>query len=313
MAYSEENIDTTVEETIPNTEIPLPTINDDLGIPNDQIPNVNIYDDSFDQTVFSEETNETNDKITNEEVAVANIVIVEETLEKAKEESKDNGLVKNHSEVEKVKKDLLFSDETLKREVGNSIISLNVDYVELILGNTTNKTNEKNIYNQYDEEGNIQINKSFDSRLQDPKQFNKETIVNIILPTYEQIKEKGIEGNYTIADYKSSLDNIEEFPIAFVDSNNNIIGYLPTTNNVRNRVDESVVDAEVIKNQNLREFIFNNKDANIVGIRQNTQSFESFRRLKSDEIKLVKDALKDPRYDSYIDIINKKTGINPHV
>jgi hypothetical protein len=68
-----------------------------------------------------------------------------------------------------------------------------------------------------------------------------------------------------------------------------------------------------ISRQKYASFIFNTKDAGIMGIRQNAPKFESFRRLKSDEIKLVKDALKEPRHDRYLDIIKNKTGLNPKV
>ena len=56
-------------------------------------------------------------------------------------------------------------------------------------------------------------------------------------------------------------------------------------------------------------FIFNTKDASVISI----MNFESYRRLKSDEIKLVKDAFKNPIHDRYLKIIKQKTGLSPKV
>src|SRR5690606_32710303 len=47
---------------------------------------------------------------------------------------------------------------------------------------------------------------------------------------------------------------------AFVDNDNNIIGYLPTTDNVRRRVADEYVADELDKNSRLRAKIFNNRD-----------------------------------------------------
>jgi hypothetical protein len=238
------------EEIIPENiqEIPLPTIE---NVPIENNVELNSVKNS-DQNI-----------ITSEEETVAKIVNSNEIIENNIKEIKQDGLVKNSTKVESIKNNLKFSDKTFKRTVANTIISLNIDYVELVLGNISNKINEKDIYDQYDDNGNVKINENFDSRLQDPKQFNEGTEVKIIFPTYEQIKEKGIEGNYTIGDYTTSLDNLEEFPIAFVDNNDKIIGFLPTTTNVRNRVSSQNLDVAIIANQKLRQQLNDNKDNNI--------------------------------------------------
>jgi len=56
--------------------------------------------------------------------------------------------------------------------------------------------------------------------------------------------------------------------------------------------------------------VFNTKNTKVVGIMQNHDDFTSYRKLKSEEIKMVKEALKESDSKRYIDIVKKNTGLD---
>lgn len=209
--------------------------------------------------IYDEENNllHTSDPnyITPEEQAVANIVEQEEVNEAVKQ-NKEDGLVRR-VELEKVNRNLDIRDDSFKREVGNTIISLNVDYVENILGDVDSKTNNYKIYDTFDEDGTLIINENFDSRLQSPNQFGIGQDVNIIIPSFEQIG-----GTFLEREYNQAIDSIDSFPIAFTDNTGKIIGFLPTQDNIRRRVNEDFKEVELLKNRQLREYIYDNQDKN---------------------------------------------------
>lgn len=157
-----------------------------------------------------------------------------------------------------------FIDLTFKRDTGNTLISLNIEYSENILGDVETSSDQRRIFSNYNEEGKLEINQNFDSRLQSPSQFNTGTEVNIIVPTYAQMQDNNYDlTGYPESEYAANVDNLEMFPIAFTDNTGKIIGYLPTVANVRDRVAPDFVETEVIANRNLREEIFNNRNSNI--------------------------------------------------
>ncbi len=56
--------------------------------------------------------------------------------------------------------------------------------------------------------------------------------------------------------------------------------------------------------------VFNTKNTGIVGIMKNKEDFTSYRKLKSKEIKMVKEALKKSDSKRYTDIVKKNTGLD---
>jgi hypothetical protein len=191
---------------------------------------------------------EPEEESTPEEKAVATVV-AQENVNEAEKQLKEDGLALPVPNLIEKNDNLGLVDEH-KRSVGNTIISLNVDYAQ-------DKSDK--IHDLHDNEGNIKINKSFDSRLQDPSQFNTGSEVTMVVPTFDQIKAKG--GSYTVGRYNDDIKNSHFMPIAFLDSNGDIIGYLPTVDNVRNRVKSVYVATELAKNMAIREKIFANKDS----------------------------------------------------
>ena len=200
------------------------------------------------------------EEITPEEVTVTEIVNYQNNHNTDLQLSKD-GLVRNKpSDSEEYK----FIDVTNKREVGNTLISLNIDYVENILGSTKSKVDEYNIFDSYDENGKLVINSNFDSRLQDPNQFMIGTELNVIFPTYQQILDRGtgLQG-YSENEYNNDINNIDSIPIAFTDRSGKILGFLPTRANVNRRVSPKFLEIELIKNKELRTLLFNNRTSPI--------------------------------------------------
>lgn len=181
------------------------------------------------------------DYLSTEEKVVANSVESEISDSKNKDANAD-GFVKDVSQNDE------DDDSKWKRTEGNTIISLNVNYDEIITP-----------VNKYNPDGTLDINSNFDSRLQSPNQFKPGDKVNIIFPTYDEMLERGVD-NYTEEDYNNNINDPESFPIAFTDSNGKIIGYLPTAENVIKRVDVKVLAVELEKNRKLRQFLFDNKD-----------------------------------------------------
>lgn len=228
-----------------------------------------------------------NNDITPEEEAVITNIEQEEVYEENKLLNQD-GLVRNPSQEDKnSKRQIYLQDNWFKRDVGNTVISLNIDYNKystFINGNL-----ETNITDIIDDEGRVRINENFDSRLQDPTQFNKGTTVNIIIPSYQQILDKGIGGDgYSESDYNKYIDNVDMFPIAFTDNDGNIIGYLPTQTNVKNNVNPEYLKTELIKNKELRQQIFDNRDstitANIVDKSSGTPIFQRYNQSIYDSL-----------------------------
>lgn len=201
----------------------------------------------------SEEVDE--NTITPEEQATADIVVQEE-INNTEKEIKNDGLVRTNTDLTKTSN---YVDTTRQRTVGNTIISLNVDYVETVLGNVDDKTNERRILDTFDDEGLLIINENFDSRLQSPNQFKPGDDVRIVVPTFDQMRESGVTG-YTESDYNIADTDIDSFVIAFIDANNKIIGYLPTRSNINKRVDPAYREAALINNRKLRETLYNNRD-----------------------------------------------------
>lgn len=245
LALAEENWANNVDERGFPIEA-LPPILDDIN---------NRYDNQINSLREQSE-------ITPEEEAVITNIEQEESYEGNKLLNQD-GLVMNPSQEDKnSKRQIYLQDNWFKRDVGNTIISLNIDYNKystFINGNL-----ETNITDIIDDEGRVRINENFDSRLQDPNQFNKGTTVDIIIPTYQQILDKGIGGEgYSESDYNKYIDDVDMFPIAFTDNEGNIIGYLPTQTNVKNNVNPEYLKTELIKNKELRQQIFDNRDSNI--------------------------------------------------
>lgn len=191
---------------------------------------------------------EPEEETTPEEKAVATVVAQENTNQ-AEKQLKEDGLALPVPNLIDKNDNLGLVDEH-KRSVGNTIISLNIDYAQ-------DKSDK--IHDLHDNEGNIKINKSFDSRLQDPSQFNTGSEVTMVVPTFDQIKAKG--GSYTIDRYNDEIKHAHFMPIAFLDSKGDIIGYLPTVDNVRNRVKSIYVATELAKNMAIRDKIFANKDS----------------------------------------------------
>lgn len=193
--------------------------------------------------------------LTPEEQAVIKILDSED-IQTQTEEINTDGYVTNDLQAEPKAKQI--EDLSRKRQVGNTIISLNIDYRRII----DEEAGTSDIVDQVDDEGNPIINQNFDSRLQDPNQFNTGSSTNIIVPSYSQMMKAGMRTDYTQEEYQQDLSNSEKLPIAFTDNTGKIIGYLPTTQNVRDRVQEDVKDAEIIKNQELRNFIAANPNIN---------------------------------------------------
>src|SRR5690606_34354473 len=104
--------------------------------------------------------------LTPEEEATLNILQSEEEVEANKEINSDGKVVNDTNKSTKQKQ---LEDLSFKREVGNTIISLNVNYIESV----DEEAGTSEIISQTDEEGNLVINQNFDSRLQDPNQFGK--------------------------------------------------------------------------------------------------------------------------------------------
>ena len=235
-------------QTTEELDIPIPTIE------STEVPEFTISPAEL------ELTDET--YLTPEEKAVVSIVDHEESVAKSKLEVED-GLTKNIPEerVLQLQKDIII-DESIKRSVGNTIISLNINYREDSKLNTLTDTVTSSIEDIFTADGNLDIVENFDSRLQDPNQFNTGTEVNIIIPTYQDILSKGVQ-DYLESDYNTDIQSVERLPIAFTDSTGKIIGYLPTTDNVRKRVVDTNLELEIQKNKELREFISSNKDKSI--------------------------------------------------
>lgn len=200
--------------------------------------------------------------ITPEDKAVVNIVEHQEKVEEVKEENTD-GLVRNIPEEDKLtlQKELI-NDTSIKRDVANTIISLNVNYVEKTKLNVLEDTIESSISDVYDNNGQLSIVDTFDTRLQDPSQFNQNTTVSISIPSFEEMESRGLQG-YSREQYDQDITTVDMLPIAFVDSNNKIIGYLPTQKNVKNRVNDTNLELELEKNKQLRQFISDSRDSNI--------------------------------------------------
>jgi len=195
------------------------------------------------------------DEPTTEDIVVTKILDQEEISDSVNE-LKNDGLVRLPGDLELATKPLKYLDETIKRTVGNTVISLNIPYIEVVLGDVDTETNVKSIYDTYDDSGNIQINENFDSRLQSPNQFSTGTELNIIIPVYDQLNKD----NYSITDYNNNINDVDYFPIAFTDNSGKVIGYLPTQENIKKRVDPDHLEVELAKNKAFRETIFNNKD-----------------------------------------------------
>lgn len=216
----------------------------------------------------STEETSTETGLTSEEKSVLDILDAQEAVATTKEIKNDGAILPyTPSFVERFRqkvKDIL--DITRKRKVANTVISLNIDYVENVLGDTGLRRDAYNIWDQYDESGDLMINENFDSRLQDPKQFKIGNTLNIIFPTFEQIAERGIGeltgDTYTRDRYNQDIVSIENFPIAFTDAQGNIVGFLPTTDNVRRRVAEDNLPLEIQANIDLRTNLFENQDRN---------------------------------------------------
>lgn len=211
-----------------------------------------------------------NNNITPEENAVLTNIEQEEAYNQSLV-LKEDGLIRNPTEEDSDKYKIV--DNTFKRSTANTLISLNINYAENILGNVQSQYDEYDIYSGYTDDGRLDIVDNFDSRLQDPNQFNKGTSVNIIIPTYQQILDKGIGGaGYTESEYNSYLDNVDMLPIAFTDNEGNILGFLPTQENVRKRVNPEFLNTELAKNKELRQQIFDNRDTNITATITNKSS-----------------------------------------
>lgn len=206
---------------------------------------------------------EVDDKLTIEEEAVIVNINQEESYEE-NQILKQDGLIKNSKDIQSKKDPYKVIDATRKRAVGNTLIALNINYAENILGSTTKRADEYNIYDAYTDDGRLEINENFDSRLQDPKQFSKGTRLNVIIPTYQQIVARGIDSNnpYTESKYNTDKNDLSSLPIAFTDNTGKIVGFLPTANNIKKRVSPEYIETELIKNLALREQIFNNQDVN---------------------------------------------------
>lgn len=246
------------EEADTFNDVPLPT---EENVPTD-IPELDTFVDeeviNTPEIELLDELEVTSDEytgITPEEQATADIVVQEEVND-AEKELKNDGLVRTNTDLTRTSN---YVDTTRQRTVGNTIISLNVDYVETVLGNVDDKTNERRIFDTYDDEGLLIINENFDSRLQSPNQFKPGDDVRIIVPTFDQMRESGVTG-YTESDYNIADTDIDSFVIAFIDSSNKIIGYLPTRSNINKRVDPTYREAALINNRKLRETLYNNRD-----------------------------------------------------
>lgn len=216
-----------------------------------------------------------NTPVVTEELTPEETVIVQEIEYEQEYDNKvtlkQDGLVRNS--IEPNTDEYRFADLSFKRDTANTIISLNVNYAENVLGNTINQTDEYRIFDGYTEDGRLDINSNFDSRLQDPNQFNIGTTVNIIIPTYAQIEARGIElAGYTQNQYNDDINNIDRIPIAFTDNEGKIIGYLPTRDNVERRVASDYLDTELIKNRDLRTRIFENRGTNMTAMITNKTS-----------------------------------------
>ena len=253
------------KEEVPFNDVPMPDLENDTTSDDDlfnleeaELEVTDIPEESSDllleEATLEPEVTDPN-YITPEEQTTANIVEQEEVNEAVKQD-KEDGLVRR-VELEKVNRNLDIRDDSFKREVGNTIISLNVDYVENILGDVDSKTNNYKIYDTFDEDGSLIINENFDSRLQSPNQFGIGQDVSIIIPSFEQIG-----GTFLEREYNQAIDSIDSFPIAFTDNTGKIIGFLPTQDNVRRRVNEDFREVELLKNRQLREYIYDNQDRN---------------------------------------------------
>lgn len=185
---------------------------------------------------------------TPEEKAVAAVVEQEETNKGVKETKEDGLVIQPLEGAVAVNKAIDIDEDKFKRSVGNTIISLNINYIE----------NGDKIYDVFDKDGNLEINSSFDSRLQDPDQFTTGNRVTMRIPTYAEMKATG--SGYTNNKYISDSGNVGSLPIAFFDSNDKIIGYLPTQDNIVKRVKKENINTELAKNMALRQKVLDNKD-----------------------------------------------------
>lgn len=216
------------------------------------------YDAMLEALNIPSETEVNKDNLTPEEEVVGNIQEQDALFEEIKDVNNDDGLVLN--DLESDKKESMYNDLFRKRDVGNTITSLNIDYSGTETYDIDTDTITRNIEDVYDESGNLRIVENFDSRLQDPSQFNEGSRVDITIPTYEQIQSRGIQGEYTEDQYNTDMESLETMPIAFIDENNKILGFLPTTENVKKNVREELRPSEIISNKTFRGKIFNNRD-----------------------------------------------------
>ena len=251
------------KEEVPFDDVPMPDLENDTTSDDDLF---NLEEAELEVTDIPEESSiplEENslepevtdpDYITPEEQTTANIVEQEEVNEAVKQD-KEDGKVKP-VDLDKANNHIKFENLTRQRDVANTIISLNVEYIETVSAGEEG-INTISIQDRYDEDGELLINENFDSRLQSPNQFEVGQDVNIIIPSFEQIG-----GTFLEREYNQAIDSIDSFPIAFTDNTGKIIGFLPTQDNVRRRVNEDFREVELIKNKELRELIFNNRDTN---------------------------------------------------
>lgn len=191
-------------------------------------------------------------KLSAEEEAIRKANRLAEQQRKLEERKKD-GLVVNPENHHRPVIDISF-----KRNSANVITSLNIAYDVII--EDDGESGEGVVYKKDAYvNGRLKIIDNFDSRLQDPNQFNVGTVVKVVIPTIKQLKEKGY--NISKEEYDRQMKDPAVFPIAFVDSNNKIIGYVPTNRSVLRNTSNPEVEAK--RNMDLRNKIFNNKEANM--------------------------------------------------
>lgn len=236
-----------IKKKVETQEVPPPTIEDEL-IP---IPEATL--EPIEDTV--EEAEEVLDT---EETAVMAIESNKEVKANRELAISDDGLVKNASSEEQIRiGDLEIHNLDYKRIIGNTISYLGIDKVTL--GRLSDGEIESKSFDIYDDEGNIIINEFVDVKLFSRNDFIPGDRVNMFVPTFEQMQERGLQ-DYTSIDYNNNIEDVNEFPIAIVDDTNKIVGYVPTQSGVKRLVSDEFKEVALQQNLLLRTKIFENKE-----------------------------------------------------
>ncbi len=167
----------------------------------------------------------------------------------------ENQLLKNPTEEQFKRIGQIEKENTdLQRIIGNTITYLAIDkilFMKVRDGQVTTST-----FDTFDNEGNIEINTHFNPKLLSQNYFKIGDKANLKVPSFSQMEERGLQ-DYSLSDYMNNLDSIEEFPIAFFNSEGKIDGYLPTQSNIRDTVPIEHREQALRDNLNLRTTIFN--------------------------------------------------------